>query len=150
MQKIGRGLGKLISELGLEDAVRENAVRENWEEVLGDALSGHLRPGPVRASVLYIYADSPVWLQQASYYRTEILKRLAPLGIKELKLQGKGSAGKKPAMKPSSKKEFPPLSAEELILIERALSPLQDDELRGLSRRILEKAFRSGKKPENT
>lgn len=148
MQKIGRGLGKLISELGLEDAVRESAVRENWGKLLGETLSDHLRPGPIRAGVLQISADSSVWLQQASFYRAELLEKLAPLGIKELKFQGRGAPARRnfPGKK-IPEKELPPLSAEEVTLIEHALLPLHDNELRAISRKILEKAFRAqGKK----
>ena len=148
MQKISRGLEKLVKELGLEDAVRENSIRERWGELLGEPLAHHLFPKRLSGSTLHISVDSPLWLQEASFYRNEILKKLARLGIKEIKLKAGGHAAKRSlkAKRPKIDREEPPLSEEDRILLENSLRPIKDELLKEVSRNLLIKAIRREKK----
>jgi len=148
LQKISRGLEKLIKELGLEDAVKENAMKERWGELMGEPLSSHLSPKHLAGRTLHINVDSPLWLQEASFYKNEILKKLAPLGIKDIKLKASGLGGKKSinAKRAKVEKKEPPLTEEERILLENSTRPIKDEVLKEISKNLLIKALRREKK----
>ncbi|MDA8086845.1 MAG: DciA family protein [Nitrospiraceae bacterium] len=139
MQRLGSGLAGLIRGLGLEDQARLHGIKARWRELLGVPLSENLEPGFVSGATLHI-AGSPLWIEQAGFYRDEILKRLSPLGIKDLKFKP-GPLVKKADRPSQAKNENPPLSGEETLQVEVAVQQVRDDELKRLCRGIMGKAI---------
>lgn len=112
---------------------------------MGGALAAHLHPRSVSGSTLHVAADSPAWLENAGYYKKEIMARLAPLGIKDLKLK---AGGVFPLPVPQAKpgvKAVRALGRKEREFIDGAIIALRDEELKEVSRRLLEKTLRREK-----
>ncbi len=139
MEKLGSGLAGLIRRLGLEDAARLHGIKARWRELVGLPLSENLEPGFISGSTLHI-AGSPLWIEQAGFYREEILKRLLPLGIRDLKFKP-GQLIKKVDRLSQTKNEKPPLTGEEIRQVEIAVHPIRDEELKELCRGIMARAL---------
>ncbi|MDA8089903.1 MAG: DUF721 domain-containing protein [Nitrospiraceae bacterium] len=142
MKRIGTGLSGLVRKLGLEDAARLHGIKARWGELVGAPLSEHLEPGFVSGAMLHISVDSPLWLEQARFYSGEILKRVKPLGIGELKFKP-GTRRKNVAGQASVKAASPMLSADELKQIEQCVCAVQDEGLKEIMREIMAKALRT-------
>ncbi len=144
MKRIGAGLAGIIRRLGLEDAARLHGIKARWGELVGAPLSEHLDPGFVSGAVLHVTVDSPLWLEQARFYGEEILKRVRPLGISELKFKPGARRGKNAAATASSAMAgHVPLTAEELMSIDQQIGPVRDEALRQIMRAIMAKALRT-------
>lgn len=152
MERLGNKLAGLIRRLGLEDAAKLQGIKARWSELVGPQLSEHLEPGFVSGATLHITASSPLWLEQAGFYREEILKRLAPLGVRDIKFKPGALPGKFSRKSPGKTgRSFTPSdepSAESLTLtddearqVEIALYPIRDGELKELCRGIMSKAI---------
>ncbi len=145
MKRIGAGLAGIIRRLGLEDAARLHGIRSRWGELVGAPLSEHLEPGFVSGAVLHITVDSPLWLEQARFYGAEILKRVGPLGISELKFKPGARRGKNASTAACKIKEpgHAPLTDEELASIDQQIGPVRDEALKQIMRGIMAKALRA-------
>lgn len=141
MKKLGHGLADLVRSLGLENGLRLEALRKVWEELMGPQLSARLRPHSLSDGILQITAESPIWLEHASYYQKEILRKVAPFGINGVRFKT-GFAGQpeRACRKVRIEKQPAPLSAEEAQLVEEALLPLRDEEIREMFRSVFRKA----------
>jgi predicted nucleic acid-binding Zn ribbon protein len=79
-QRIGEFVKQFLKRAGLDRPARESALADAWGQALGDPrLAAHVRPGTIRNGVLRAVVDSPVVLQQLSFRRREIVKRLGEL-----------------------------------------------------------------------
>ena len=143
MRRIGTGLAGIVRKLGLEDAARLHAIKARWGELVGTPLSEHLDPGFVSSGVLHISADSPVWLEQARFYSQEILSRVRPHGIGELKFKPGTRRKKIESFKHSSPQKTKTLSADELDQVEQCLFPVRDEGLKEIMRAVMAKAMRA-------
>ncbi len=141
MRRIGTGLKGIVRRLGLEDATRLHGIKARWGELLGAPLSEHLEPGFVSGAMLHVTVDSPLWLEQARFYSEEILKRVRPLGIGELKFKP-GTGRRNMPARPSGAAGLRPLTADELDSIEQYVGPVRDEGLREIMRGIMVKALR--------
>lgn len=141
MRRIGPQVKGLASELGLEGPMKLDALRERWEEIVGGALAAHLWPRSLSESVLHVSVDSPLWLEHANYYRAEILKKMEPFGIKDIRLKAGPPPKRQPLTKAPGKPEDPQLSAAERALVEGSLIPIRDEEVQASFRRVMEKAL---------
>ncbi|MDA8168529.1 MAG: DUF721 domain-containing protein [Nitrospiraceae bacterium] len=143
MRRIDKGLSGIVKELGLEDAIKLRSIREKWAGLLGQPLVNHIRPQSLQESVLSIQADSPLWLSQVSFFKQDILSRLRPFGVKDIKFR----AGPVPEdKKRDGIKEKAPrrqLTTAEREFIEASILPIRDEGLRKQARRIMEKALLS-------
>jgi len=58
-----------------------------WPEIVGEKISGHSRPLSYNAKRLFVGVDSPAWINQLSFLKADIIKRIqkeAGLEIKEI------------------------------------------------------------------
>lgn len=143
MKRLGPELAGLIRGLGLEDEVRLQSVRDRWSELVGAQLSEHLDPGFLSGPTLHVSASSAAWLEQAGFYRDEMLKRLRPLGITALKFKpGPLGKAKYKHLRAGKIKMAPPLlTADEMKQVDIALHPVKDEEFRELCRRVMTRAI---------
>ena len=140
VKRIGTGLAGIVRKLGLEDAARLHGIKARWGELVGAPLSEHLEPGFVSGSMLHISVDSPLWLEQARFYSVEILIRVKPLGIGELKFKP-GTLRRNMAGPASVKAASHTLSADELKQIEQCVFPVRDEGIQEIMRGIMAKAL---------
>jgi len=87
MVTAGTVLKRLSREIGLESAFKLAELQAKWQDIFDERLRGHMYPHELRGDVLIIHVDSPLWLQELSYLKKEILKRLEGFSIKDLTLK---------------------------------------------------------------
>src|SRR3972149_4554910 len=76
MQKISTILDKLIRQYGLEGKMNEMVLADKWEAIVGKIIADHSYPAGIRYKRLYVVVDSPVWLQEMSFYKEDIIGKV--------------------------------------------------------------------------
>ncbi len=76
MEPVGDLVGKVLGELGLDGVALAHRIGSEWPEIVGEQVAAHCRPLGLRAGVLEVEVDSPVWSQQLQLRKTEILENL--------------------------------------------------------------------------
>jgi hypothetical protein len=137
VERADSALGPLIKDLGLEDALRLYRIKQSWKEILGEPLAMHAAPTALKGGVLHINIATPVWLQQAGYYKAQILEKLGRLGVVDIRLK----LGKIRFSAPPKAKEEQPYKEPDPTLIEELLSSIEDDEVKEAVRRAARKAL---------
>ena len=61
--------------LGLDGALEIGLLWTRWSEIVGDTVAAHAEPTSLKAGVLRIRTDSPVWATEISYLTDEIKAR---------------------------------------------------------------------------
>jgi len=87
VQRAGSLIDSIMKDLGLSEGVALSRIKSNWPELFQPPLVYHMSPSALREAELLLNVDSPEWLQQLSFYREEILKRLGPFGVKEVRFR---------------------------------------------------------------
>ncbi|MGD1076082.1 MAG: DUF721 domain-containing protein [Thermodesulfovibrionales bacterium] len=142
MNKIGNLLSPFVKSLGLEGALQLEAIETEWTKIFGEPLSLHTCPANLQNGGLLIHVDSPVWLQQISFYTDDIVKKLRPFGVKEVRLRlGKIRARKKTLTPESAEIQYVSLDSDTLHYIEDLVSGINDRELRECITQAMEKSF---------
>lgn len=77
-------LGELLDGARVVSAERARVSidRDTWRRLLGDRIARRTEPGALSGGVLTIYVASAPWAQELSLLTTELLQRLAPLGLR--------------------------------------------------------------------
>ncbi len=73
---VGKVIGSVLQDLGLEAAAGAFRIGEEWEACVGSVVASHSRPVGIRAGVLEVSVDTSVWCQQLQLKRVEILRSL--------------------------------------------------------------------------
>lgn len=68
-------LGGAAQRFGLDDALATGALWKRWVELVGPVVAAHAQPTSLRAGVLRIRADSPVWAHEIGYLTDEIKRK---------------------------------------------------------------------------
>lgn len=76
MQKISGILVKLMKQYGLEGKMLEYTIADKWEQIAGNIIAAHSRPDGIRYRKLYIIVDSNAWIQELSFYKTDLVTRV--------------------------------------------------------------------------
>lgn len=148
MNRIGGLISPLVKGLGIEEAVRFEGIKGEWAGIFAEPLSLHMFPSRLKNGELLINVDSAVWLQQISFYKTEILKNLSPFGVIDVRFRiGKTDARKTGAPQRAQRKEFP-LDSSALRQIEETVSGIEDGPVKESIRRAMAKSL-STKKPKS-
>jgi predicted nucleic acid-binding Zn ribbon protein len=137
-------ISRLARELGMENGLALYRIRSRWGELFGEPLSLHASPLSLREGQLLVAVDSPAWRQQLSYYQEDMLTRLAPLGVRSIRMR----LG--PVMRKRVRPPAPPaeLKERDRRFIESLLSAIEDGDLREGIRRAAEKCVaRAGLEP---
>lgn len=84
MQKISGILNKLLKQYGLEGKIIEYTIADKWEEIAGKIIASHTYPAGLHHKMLYVIVDSPVWLQELSFYKNDIIEKVNKYFGKEI------------------------------------------------------------------
>ena len=76
MQKVSGILARIIKKYGLEGKMLEYTLAEKWEHIAGSMIASHSRPDSIRYKKLYIIVDSNAWIQELSFYKTDLVTRV--------------------------------------------------------------------------
>jgi hypothetical protein len=74
---VGDILKERIGALGWECHLREEEVLTNWAAAVGPQIAAHARPSHITDRRLTIVTESPVWTQQLSLLKPDLLRRIA-------------------------------------------------------------------------
>jgi hypothetical protein len=128
VERADSSLVSLIRELGMEEPLRLCRIRALWDELFGEPLRGHISPVKLSEAELLVHVDSASWLQQITFLKPELLRKLSPFGVKDVRLKvGKVRQGAEKKKSNGILRKV--LSEEELSFIERLSSSVEDPEL---------------------
>ena len=61
---------------GLEGKLREHNLHKQWDEIIGEPISSHTRPDTIRFGTLHVLVDSSAWLQQLTFLKPELMRKV--------------------------------------------------------------------------
>lgn len=140
MKRVDSLLAPLIKNLKLEDAVKLGRIRAGWADIFEKPVSLHMFPAMLKEGELLINVDSPIWMQQLSFYKDKIADKLQGFGVKAVRLRlGKvipweKEKGEKILLHKS-------ITADVRSYIEKTVSPIRDEELREGIKKAIEKSI---------
>lgn len=144
MNRASSVLGPIIRRLGIGDGVMLARIKNDWHTIFEKTLSLHMSPSRLSEGELLLNVDPPIWIQQLTYHKAAILKKLSPYGIKTVRFRaGKISKDRHKPVVPDAPAE---LSTEEAAFISDLVSEIGDDELRNSVRGAAEKAMKASHK----
>jgi hypothetical protein len=143
VKKVGVLIPRLIKGLGLEEAMRLELIRKEWSTIFREPLSLHMAPSLLKSGELLISVDSPVWLQQISLFKADILKNLRTFDVREVRFRIGRVRTKKRGQDETPPREKNPLGRDALHEIDDTVSGLKDTGLRESVRRAMEQSFRT-------
>ena len=73
---IGDILKERIGALGWESRLREEEVLTSWDAAVGPQIAAHARPSHITDHRLTIVTENPVWTQQLSLLKPDLLRRI--------------------------------------------------------------------------
>ena len=76
-EPIGDILKERIGALGWEGRLREEEVLTSWDAAVGPQIAAHARPSHITDHRLTIVTENPVWTQQLSLLKPDLLRRIA-------------------------------------------------------------------------
>ncbi|MFH1214811.1 MAG: DUF721 domain-containing protein [Candidatus Neomarinimicrobiota bacterium] len=76
MESLGSAITKMLKFYKIEKPVRQNEAFFFWQEVVGEVIAKHASPEKISYSKLFIKVDSPVWRNELTFRKDEILKQL--------------------------------------------------------------------------
>ncbi|HAM50796.1 MAG TPA: hypothetical protein DCP92_08945 [Nitrospiraceae bacterium] len=142
VNRFGSIISPFVKSLGIEGALNFGVIEKDWTKIFGEPLSLHTCPVKLQNGELLIYVDSPIWLQQISFYTNDIVKKLSPFAVKEVRLRlGKVRSGKKTDKPQPSVTKYVSVDNDTLKYIEDTLSVIHDLELKESIKKAMEKAF---------
>lgn len=76
MQRVSNILNKLLKQYGLEGKMIEYTIADKWEAIVGKIIASHSYPAGIHHRRLYIVVDSPVWVQEISFYKNDLIEKV--------------------------------------------------------------------------
>lgn len=141
MKKTGAVLGPLLKSLGLESGVRLARIKHDWYGIFDEQITSHLFPASLSERELLLHVTSPIWMQQFSYHKNEIIKKLGTYNVQSIRFR----IGKIPQKKQeiSTGCKAPELTSEDRFFITEILSDISDENLKETIKKAAEKSLTS-------
>lgn len=141
-------LAPIFKNLGMEDRLAVESVRQHWGEIFKEPLSAHTCPVELNAGELVVNVDTPIWLQQLKFYKKDMVEKLRQYNVKSIRFKSGRVYG--PKERPEfagarQVKERPPLSDEETEWIRETVSHLEDPEVRERVSKAIESQMKKSK-----
>jgi hypothetical protein len=134
-----------IRDLGIEDGVKLAEIRRNWYNLFDKPLSYHMSPFILSRGEVLLNVDSPVWLQELTFYKEDIIKKMSAYGVKAVRFRlGRVSRNKQSTVS-SQQSAVKQLTNEERTFVRDVVSKIGDDLLKGTLKTAIEKSISSGK-----
>jgi hypothetical protein len=142
VKKTGAVLDPILRSLGLESGVRLARIRNDWHKLFDEQVTFQLYPASLSGSELLLNVSSPIWMQQFSFHKQQILKKLNSYGVQSIRFR----LGKiPPRMKESRPTKTVELTPENRIFVNEILTDVNDENLKEAVKRAMEKSLRSVK-----
>ena len=75
-QPLGAAIEGLLDDQGWRTSAAVGSVFGRWEQIVGEALAAHTRPGGFTDGELLVIADSTAWATQVRLLRAQLIRRL--------------------------------------------------------------------------
>jgi predicted nucleic acid-binding Zn ribbon protein len=75
-QPLGAAIEGLLDDQGWRTLAAVGSVFGRWEQIVGEALAAHTRPGGFTDGELLVIADSTAWATQVRLLRAQLIRRL--------------------------------------------------------------------------
>jgi len=144
VKKTGAVLDPLLKNLGLESGVRLARIKHDWHGIFDEQITSNLFPVSFSDSELLLHVTSPIWMQQFSFHKSEIIKKLSAYGVQTIRFRLGRIPQRKQKISPDRK--APELTRENVFFITELLSEISDENLRETIKKAVEKSLTS-KKP---
>lgn len=141
MKKAGAVLGPLLKSLGIESSVRLARIKRDWHGIFDEQITSHLFPVSFSERELLLHVTSPIWMQQFSYHKSEIIKKLSIYGVQDIRFRLGRIPQRKQAISPVCK--APELTLENRFFITELLSDIGDENLKETIKKAVEKSLTS-------
>jgi len=69
-------LPNVLSSLGIKKGIERQRAIVIWDKVVGRDIRKHTKPRYVRGKKIWVDVDDPIWIQQLSFLKSKILKKL--------------------------------------------------------------------------
>ncbi len=139
MKRAETVLGPMLKQLGLESGVRLEKIRNDWPDIFEKTISPHMFPAALNEGALLLHVESPAWMQQLTYYKKEIIRKLSAYGITDVRFRlGRITNKRQIRTEQKPKRE---LSSEELSYAASAVSGIRNEALRDSIRKAIEKSL---------
>jgi hypothetical protein len=145
MKKAEAVLGPMLKRLGIESGVKLERIRRDWFDMFEASITLHMYPASCTENELLLNVDSPAWIQQFTYYKKEILRKLAPYGITDTRFRIGKVQKKKQQSSDSNKKRT--LSDDDISFADGVVSGVTDAQLKESIRKAIEKSLAETRKP---
>lgn len=140
MQRIGSVLKKFVSDYGLETGLTSTTIRNQWIRLVGQTIAEHTSPDVIKGKTIFIIVDTPQWLHHVSFYKQEILEKLKPYKITNVRFK----LGRMPEITDVRQEiDNISLSEEDSRYIENTVKNIKDTELREKFRTLLANALKT-------
>jgi len=145
MKKAETVLGPMLKQLGIENGVRLQRIRNDWPDIFEKSISPHMFPAALNEGELLLHVESPAWMQQLTYYKKEIIRKLSSYSITDVRFR-LGTITKK-KQKQEAQKPMRTLSSEEVSFAASVVADLSDEALKDSIRKAIEKSLIADRKP---
>lgn len=145
MKKAETVLGPMLKQLGIENGVRLQRIRNDWPDIFEKSISPHMFPAALNEGELLLHVESPAWMQQLTYYKKEIIQKLSSYAITDVRFSlGRITNRKK---KQEVQKPKRALSSEEASFAASVVADIRNQALKDSIRKAIEKSLIADRKP---
>lgn len=145
MKRADSLLRPFIIDLGIEDGVRLDEIKRNWNILFREPLSSHMSPALFSRGELLITVDSPVWLQELNFYKEDIVNKLNSYGVGAIRFRlGRVSTNIKSEIR-SRQPKVKRITDTEHAFIQDTVAKVPDEGLKETLKAAMAKSFTSGK-----
>ncbi|MEC4675493.1 MAG: DUF721 domain-containing protein [Nitrospirota bacterium] len=145
MERTDSLLDSIVKRLGLGDGVRLARIKNNWQRIFDKPLSLHMSPSGLSEGKLILNVDSPIWIQQLSYHKREITKKLAPYGVRDIQFKlGRISRTKR---RSAPVRRHAEITSEDELFIVELTSRFSNEELKEAVKAAVERHLRLSRYP---
>ena len=140
VKKAAEILARILEEKGREIGTTYSSVFGGWSWIVGESLAEHSRVYEVKNRNLFIEVDHPGWMQLLLMKKPQILrtvKRKYPvLNIRDVKIKVNLTYQKTTPADAKPEKEPQGTSNEQVSEVDRIVSAVSSDELKGHLKRL--------------
>lgn len=141
MKKTGAVLGPILKNLGIESGVRLARIKHDWDGIFDEQITSNLFPVSFSDEELLLHVASPIWMQQFTFHKKEIIKKLGAYGVQNIRFRLGRIPKRTREISPARK--APELTRENVFFITELLSDIRDESLKETIKKAVEKSLTS-------
>lgn len=69
-------LNQVLESRGLSARIKQHALFEQWEEIVGPTLADKTQPMKIQGKFLYIGVEHPAWIQELQFMKPKLLEKI--------------------------------------------------------------------------